>query len=86
LVTSQSTVASLIILFSGYVEIFKIFFFLKENKKSDEIFENISFVEMDSSKLINHLTMFLTIHSLHQKWNQQRAACPTYQTPKTGCE
>jgi hypothetical protein len=30
--------------------------------------------------------MFSTIHSLHQKWNQQRAACPTYQTPKTGCE
>jgi hypothetical protein len=28
-------------------------FFGKENKKSDGIFENISFVEMESSKLIN---------------------------------
>jgi len=26
------------------------------NKKSDRIFENISFVEMESSKLINYLT------------------------------
>jgi hypothetical protein len=62
------------------------FFFLKENKESDEIFENISFVEMESSKLINYSTMFSTFHLLHQKWNQQRAACPTYQTPETGCE
>jgi hypothetical protein len=54
--------------------------FLKENKESDEIFENISFVEMDSSKLINYSTMYPTIHSLHQKWNRQRAACPTYHT------
>jgi hypothetical protein len=30
--------------------------FLKENKKSDRIFENISFVEIESSKLINYLT------------------------------
>jgi len=28
-------------------------FFWKGNKESDEIFENISFVEMESSKLIN---------------------------------
>jgi len=78
-------------LFLRYVETFKKkekrkIFFLKENKESYEIFENISFVEMESSKLLNYSTMFSTIHLLHQKWNQQRPACPTYQTPKTGCE
>ncbi len=31
-------------------------FFVNENKESDRIFENISFVEMESSKLINYLT------------------------------
>jgi hypothetical protein len=31
-------------------------FVLKENSKFDEIFENISFVKMDSSKSINYLT------------------------------
>jgi hypothetical protein len=29
---------------------------LKENKESDEIFENISFVEMEFSKLVMFLT------------------------------
>jgi hypothetical protein len=44
------------------VKIFKIYFLiffkkiLKENIESDGIFENISFVEMESSKLINYLT------------------------------
>jgi hypothetical protein len=31
-------------------------FFLKENKESDGVFVNISFVEMESSKLINYST------------------------------
>jgi hypothetical protein len=30
-------------------------FFLKENKKSNGIFENISLIGMELSKLINHL-------------------------------
>ncbi len=30
-------------------------FLLKENNKSNGIFENISFIEMEPSKLINHL-------------------------------
>ncbi len=41
------------------VEMFNFFletFFLKENKESDGIFVNISFVEIESSKLINYLT------------------------------
>jgi hypothetical protein len=29
---------------------------MNENKKSDKFFENISFVEMESSKLINYST------------------------------
>jgi accessory colonization factor AcfC len=31
-------------------------FFLKGNKEFDEIFQNISFVEMEFSKLINYST------------------------------
>ncbi len=32
---------------------------MNENKESDRIFENISFVEMESLKLINYLTNVL---------------------------
>jgi hypothetical protein len=42
--------------FSKTIFLFKkSFFFLKENIESDGIFENISFVEMESSKLIIYL-------------------------------
>jgi hypothetical protein len=43
---------TLIILFSEMLEISENIFFLKENKESDKIFGNISFVEMESAK--NH--------------------------------
>jgi hypothetical protein len=39
------------------------YFFLKDNEKSDEIFENISFFEIEHSKLINCWT------NMH--WNGQ---------------
>ncbi len=41
----------LIGLFSEMLRIFKKIKIPKENKESDEVFENISFVEMESSKL-----------------------------------
>ncbi len=34
---------------------------MKENKEYDEIFENVSFVEMEFSKLIDYLTKYVEV-------------------------
>jgi hypothetical protein len=47
---------TLIILLSEMLKFSRNYFFLKENKESNGIFEYISFVEMEFSKLINYPT------------------------------
>jgi hypothetical protein len=43
-------------------------FLLKENNKSNGIFENISFIEMEPSKLINHLRKKIELPKVLWYW------------------